>query len=65
MTVRLSNDGGRTWPISRVVYEGPSAYSSLAILGDKTVGMLYERGQAGPYERIMFVRFDMAWLAGK
>jgi BNR/Asp-box repeat. len=32
MTVRLSRDGGATWSVSRLLYEGPSAYSSLALL---------------------------------
>jgi sialidase-1 len=62
MTVRLSRDGGRTWPVSRVIFAGPSAYSSLAVLRDRTIGLLYERGEKGPYERIMFARFDPAWL---
>jgi sialidase-1 len=65
MTVRLSRDGGRTWPVSRVVYEGPSAYSSLAVLADKSVGLLYEHGAKGSYEKITFAHFDEAWLSGK
>jgi sialidase-1 len=64
MTVRLSLDGGRTWPASKVMHEGPSAYSSLAVLGDKTIGLLYERGEKSSYERITFAHFDLAWLGG-
>ena len=30
MTVWASFDGARTWPVKRLVYPGPSAYSSLA-----------------------------------
>jgi sialidase-1 len=63
MTVRLSRDGGRTWPESRVIHEGPSAYSSLAVLRDKTVGLLYERGEKRAYERITFARFPLSWLS--
>jgi sialidase-1 len=59
MTVRLSRDGGRTWPVSKVIYPGPSAYSSLAVLRDKTVGLLYERGETRPYDRIVFTRVDI------
>ena len=29
MTVWASFDGGQTWPVKRLVYGGPSAYSSL------------------------------------
>jgi sialidase-1 len=65
MTVRLSRDGGQTWPVSRVMHAGPSAYSSLAVLKDGTIGLLYERGDKGSYERITFAHFDLDWLNGK
>jgi sialidase-1 len=65
MTVRLSTDGGHTWTASRVIHEGPAAYSSLAILRGNRIGLLYELGEAKPYERISFVRFDVAWIQGK
>jgi sialidase-1 len=62
MTVRASSDGGRTWSASRVLWEGPSAYSSLAALRGNTIGLLYELGDARPYERIAFAKFDIGWL---
>jgi sialidase-1 len=62
MTVRMSYDDGKTWPVARVIHEGPAAYSSLAVLGDRTIGLLYERGDAGPYERITFAAFPLSWL---
>ena len=58
MTVRLSYDEGKSWPVSRLVHEGPSAYSSLAILHDGTIGLLYEGGEEHPYEGITFARFQ-------
>ena len=54
MTVRLSDDDGRTWTASRLLYEGPSAYSSLAALRDGRIGLLFEYGEKSPYERIAF-----------
>ena len=45
MTARLSYDEGKTWPISKQLYAGPSAYSSLTVLQDLTIGCLYERGR--------------------
>ena len=51
MTVRLSYDEGASWPISRIVHDGPSAYSSLVVLPDRSIGLLFERGAAAPYER--------------
>ncbi len=62
MTVRMSRDEGKTWTKSRLVHEGPSAYSSLVELKGGRIGLLYERGEKGPYERISFAAFDLNWL---
>jgi len=62
MTVRLSYDEGETWPAARLVYKGLSAYSSLAVLRDGTIGLLYERGPANPYAEIVFAHFNLEWL---
>lgn len=45
VTVYLSLDGGKTWPISRCVYEGYSAYSTLQVLADGTIGIIVEEGK--------------------
>lgn len=63
LTVRLSYDEGVTWPISRVVHAGPAAYSSLVVLPDRTIGLLFERGERSPYERMTFARFTLEWLS--
>ncbi|MBI3466840.1 MAG: exo-alpha-sialidase [Planctomycetes bacterium] len=65
LTVRLSHDGGRTWPVSKLIHAGPSAYSALTVLPDMTIGCLYERGENSPYEKIAFARFSLEWLAGQ
>jgi sialidase-1 len=62
MTVRHSDDDGRTWRHSKLVHEGPSAYSSLAALKDGTIGLLYEKGAQQAYESIAFARFTFEWL---
>ena len=62
MTVRMSDDDGATWPVSRVVHEGPAAYSSLVVLPDRSIGLLFERGDRSPYEKITFVRLPLEWL---
>jgi len=59
MTVRLSRDGGRTWPASVMLHAGPSAYSDLAVAPDGTICCLYERGSEHPYERISLARFSI------
>jgi len=54
MTIRASYDEGKSWPAIRTLYPGPSAYSSMTVLSDKTVGVLYEAGKQSPYEAIRF-----------
>jgi len=65
MTVRLSDDEGKAWSASQVLYPGPSAYSCLAVLPDGTIGCLYERGKRDSYQTITFARFDLEWLTGE
>ncbi len=62
MTVRLSYDGGKTWPAARQLCAGPSAYSCLTVLPDGRIGCLYERGVSSPYEMIAFARFTLDWV---
>ena len=62
MTVRVSHDEGSTWPVERVLHEGPAAYSALAELRRGWVGCLYERGDRRPYEKITLARFTLDWL---
>jgi sialidase-1 len=62
LTVRLSYDEGMTWPVSRELNSGPSAYSCLTVLPDMTIGCLYERGDKHAYEKIRFARFTLEWL---
>jgi len=64
MTVRISYDEGKTWPVSRLLYPGPSAYSCLAVLPNGNIACLYETGQKHPYEKIVFARFTLDWLTG-
>ncbi|HTH02586.1 MAG TPA: sialidase family protein [Vicinamibacterales bacterium] len=62
LTVRLSYDEGTSWPIARVVHAGPAAYSSIVVLPDRSIGVLFERGDRSPYDRISFARFTLDWL---
>jgi sialidase-1 len=59
LTVRVSYDEGATWPISRVIDRGPSAYSDLVVQADGEIGLLYERGNAGG---IFYATFPLDWL---
>jgi sialidase-1 len=63
MTVRLSRDEGKTWPLARVLHEGPSAYSCLAVLPNGTIVCLYERGDKSASETITCTRLAPRLLA--
>jgi sialidase-1 len=66
LTLKLSYDGGRTWPVAKVLEPGRSAYSDLTVLRDGTILCLYEHGYMAdnPYNtRYMTVaRFNLEWL---
>lgn len=53
MTLRASNDGGKSWKSSRVLYDGPAAYSDLSLLADGWLACLYEAGIKSPYQGIV------------
>jgi Neuraminidase (sialidase) len=61
LTLFMSYDEGVTWPVSKVIYEGLSGYSSLTILNDGTIGCAYENGEFEEYQ-IYFVRLSLDWL---
>ncbi|MBI1318380.1 MAG: hypothetical protein GC168_05430 [Candidatus Hydrogenedens sp.] len=65
MTVRYSEDAGDTWPHARVLHDGPTAYSSLTLLPDGSVGCLYECGGEDSYEMITLARFPLEWVKGE
>lgn len=65
LTIKLSEDDGATWPISRTLEPGPSAYSDLAVAADGTIYCFFERGEKGPYERLTFARFNVKWIKAK
>ncbi|NWK54403.1 exo-alpha-sialidase [Verrucomicrobiaceae bacterium N1E253] len=55
LTIRISYDEGRTWSAGKVVNPGASAYSSLTILENGNIGVLYENGNA----RTKFASFTL------
>ncbi|GAA2988608.1 MULTISPECIES: sialidase family protein [Streptomyces] len=61
LTVKMSCDNGKTWPIRKVVEPGSAAYSTLTRLPDGRVGLLYERGNV---QAITYSSFDLKWLGG-
>jgi sialidase-1 len=76
MTVMVSPDEGKTWPVAKVVWDGPGGYSDLAVTKDKAILMLYEKSKiggpprggnmpGGENELIAIARFNLAWLMEK
>ncbi|UCC63358.1 MAG: exo-alpha-sialidase [Anaerolineae bacterium] len=66
LTVRLSCDRGRTWPVSKVLDPGISGYADLAAGPDGTIYCFYESGGIGgdafDTACLMLARFNLAWL---
>jgi sialidase-1 len=70
VSLKVSFDGGQTWPGQRVLEHGPSAYSDLAVLADGTVLCLYESGHPDvvrdgrdwPYAVIRLAHIPLEWL---
>jgi sialidase-1 len=67
VTVRMSYDEGKTWPVEKLILKGPGAYSSMAVFPDGSVGILFETGTAfGPFDdycvKEVFARFTVDWL---
>ncbi len=63
-TVWISFDGGKTWPLKRLVYEGDFAYSSLSAGRPETMseGWIYMCFEGGPKGGAAVARFNLSWL---
>jgi len=66
LTVKLSYDEGKTWPVSRVVDPSWSAYSDIAVSPKGTIICFY--GSGGGKNRfaggkLTLVRFNLEWLS--
>lgn len=67
VTVRMSYDEGKTWPVAKRILTGPGAYSSLTVFPDGSIGILFETGTAfGTFDdycaKEVFARFTVDWL---
>lgn len=65
MGIRVSMDQGKTWPYFKTVFEGPSGYSNLVILGKSSIGILFEGGTKDLAEGIAFLAFSKKSLLTK
>lgn len=60
LSVLLSRDFGRTWPVQRTLEPGKSAYSDLAFLPDGRLLCFYEADSS-----LQLAVFSLQWLEGK
>ena len=56
LTLRLSYDEGRTWPVAKVLQAGPTDYSDLGVGADGTIYCLYGHGG------LTLARVTLDWL---
>ena len=60
MTIRMSLDQGKTWPTSILLDQKGGAYSSLAMVDDVTLGILYESSVADMvFQKIKLSEFGL------
>lgn len=71
VSVYLSRDNGQSWPLRRTLFEGPSAYSDLAVLPDGKIVCFFEKGvearfgdhgRPWAYRSLVVATFDLEWL---
>ena len=66
VTIYLSADEGQTWNVSRQLVNGMSAYSSLEVLNDGSIGCFVEVGKhVDPTDigmRMTYFNFSFEWL---
>ena len=63
VTVYVSYDEGETWPVKKTIVPYSSAYSSLCVLPDGTIGLYVEEEPNGTsgYSTV-FYNFSLEWL---
>lgn len=57
LTIRTSTDNGKTWSAGNVLDPGTSMYSSLTVLRDGQIGVVYENGKG-----LAYARFPLEWI---
>lgn len=62
VSIAVSYDEGRTWPVRKCVWDVPSGYSSLTVLPDGGIGLLTEVGDWDSGFSIWFTRLTLDWL---
>jgi sialidase-1 len=66
LSIKLSYDEGKTWPVNKALEPGMSGYSDLAAGPDGTIYCFYENSSTdgGMFRtgRLTLARFNLEWL---
>jgi sialidase-1 len=64
VSVKLSYDEGKTWPVNRTIEPGWSAYSDLAVTHGDTILCFYGTGAKPGFagDALRLARFNLEWL---
>ena len=62
VSLLMSYDEGRTWPVRKTVWDTDAGYSALTVLPDGAIGMLTEVGGWDEGFDIYFTRITPEWL---
>lgn len=64
LSVKLSRDEGATWPVNKLLEDGPSAYSDLAVTKSGTILCFYGAGSKLSFagSALRLARFNLEWL---
>ena len=64
VSVKISRDEGQTWPVNKLLEDGPSMYSDLAVTKSGTILCFYGRGTKPGFagEALTLARFNLEWL---
>jgi len=62
MTVFMSYDEAKTWPVRKLIDPGWANYCDLAVLEDKTILMLWAKGTNFSHQKVVVTRFNVEWL---
>jgi sialidase-1 len=64
VSVKLSYDEGKTWPVNKALDPGPSGYSDIGVAKDGTILCFYGRGEKPgfAFDYLTLARFNLEWL---
>ncbi len=64
VSVKVSRDEGQTWEVNKLLEDGPSAYSDIAVTPSGTILCFYGAGTKSSFagSALRLARFNLEWL---